>query len=246
MAFAANVWKGSCVRAMPLPPPPSSSSPEPEPPPLPEPSRQFAPVNLFLIVGSVVVFVISGMGENTRRLLPLFISLYPSNAPECLLEVRHGEVWRLFTPAFIHFGITHLGFNMLGLKNVGDPMERVHGTRFYLFLVAMLALCSSLGQYFLSPSGSPYFGGMSGVLYGLFGYLWTRGLSDAAYPLRMPTQTVVIALVWFVACFTGMLGPIANSAHTTGLLLGAAWGWFAGRRAAERLAAHAAYPITGF
>ena len=213
------------------------------PPPLPTPLAKFAPVNLILIVGSVLVFLISNMGESTRWLLPIFISLYPSTSPECLLEVRHGELWRLFSPAFIHFGITHLGFNMIGLKNVGDPMERVHGTRFYLFLAAILALCSNLGQYFLSPGGSPYFGGMSGVLYGLFGYLWTRGLPDPAYPLRMPKQTVIVALVWFVACFTGVLGPIANGAHTTGLVLGAVWGWLAGRRAATE---HAAYTVSDY
>ena len=27
-----------------------------------------------------------------------------------LYEVRHGQIWRLFTPAFLHFGVAHLGF----------------------------------------------------------------------------------------------------------------------------------------
>ena len=202
-----------------------------------------APVNLILIVGSVLVFALSRMGENQGPLLPLFISLYPAASPAWLLEVRHGEVWRLFTPAFIHFGIPHLAFNMLGLKNVGDLMERVHGSRYYLFLTAVLALCSNLGQYFIN--GSPGFGGMSGVLYGLFGYLWMRSLSDPLYPLRLTRQTVVISLVWFVACFTGVLGPIANGAHTTGLVLGAVWGLAAGRLAVGRMRARYLQPHPG-
>lgn len=228
------------------PTPPSTPTPAPPRPsptgePVPEwsgrpgPPQASAQVNLILIVGCVLVTLLSSLGENTARLLPLFISLAPANSPDWLIEVRHGEIWRLFTPAFIHFGIQHLGFNMLGLKNVGDLMERVHGSRFYLFLTAMLALCSNLGQYFIN--GGWAFGGMSGVLYGLFGYLWTRGLFDPAYPLKMTRQTIVFSLVWFVACFTGVLGPIANGAHTTGLVLGAVWGLVAGRVAATRLPA---------
>ena len=147
--------------------------------------------------------------------------------------MRHGEVWRLFTPMFMHFGIAHLGLNLLGLKNVGDAMEYVHGSRFYLLLTLVLALCSNLGQYFYTSSFG--FGGMSGVLYGLFGYLWLRGLSDPAYPLRMTKQTIIVSLVWFAACFSGIL-PIANGAHTVGLALGAAWGFVAGRRARAKLA----------
>ena len=198
-----------------------------------------APVNLFLIVGSVLVYLFSAQGENQARLMPFFISLFPAASADWLIEVRHGEIWRLFTPAFIHFGIAHIAFNLLGLKNVGDLMERVHGSRFYLFLTATLALCSNLGQYFIN--GTPWFGGMSGVLYGLFGFLWMRSLSDPAYPLRLTRQTVAISLVWFAACFTGVLGPIANGAHSVGLVLGAVWGLAAGRRAVARMRLRASY-----
>ena len=205
--------------------------------------RKSSWVNWLLIAGSVLVTLYSSLGEDQAKLLPLLISLYPATSPDRLIEVRHGEIWRLFTPAFIHFGIPHLGFNMLGLKNVGDLMERVHGSRFYLFLTAVLALCSNLGQY--SIYGSPGFGGMSGVLYGLFGYLWLRSLADPAYPLRLTQQTVVISLVWFVACFTGILGPIANGAHSIGLVIGALWGLVAARRAVARMRARTAAPYTG-
>lgn len=228
---------GDMPPTSPLPP----TTPDAPPPEEPQPSApgrgvlrsNSAPVNLILILGSVLVYLLSSQGENQAQLMPLFISLSPAASADWLIEVRHGEVWRLFSPAFIHFGIAHIAFNLLGLKNVGDLMERVHGSRFYLFLTAMLALCSNLGQYFIN--GTPWFGGMSGVLYGLFGFLWMRSLSDPAYPLRLTRQTVTISLVWFVACFTGVLGPIANGAHSVGLVLGAIWGLAAGRRAVMRI-----------
>lgn len=233
----------------PSPQPPSAPNATPPEEPIPAgPAQGIQPkksswVNLFLIVGSVLVTLYSSLGENQERLLPLFISLYPADSPDRLIEVRHGEIWRLFTPAFIHFGVAHLGFNMLGLKNVGDLMERIHGSRFYLLLTAVLALASNLGQYFIY--GSPGFGGMSGVLYGLFGFLWLRSLADPAYPLRLTRETVVTSMVWFAACFTGVLGPIANGAHTIGLVLGAVWGLVAARRAVARMRARTAARYTG-
>jgi len=38
-------------------------------------------------------------------------------------------------------------------------------------------------------------------------------------------NTVVMMLVWYALCWTGMLGPIANWAHTGGLLMGVALGY---------------------
>ncbi len=193
--------------------------------------QRSSPVNWFLIAGSVLLAVWSAFGQNQERLFPWFISLADARiAP--LFEVRHGEVWRLFTPAFIHFGVVHLGFNMLNLVGLGNVLERRLGSWSYLRLVSVLAVASNLTQYFVTHS--PGFGGMSGVVYGLIGYIWLRGKFDLTFGLAIPQQMIVIALIWFVACFTGALGPIANSAHGAGLVLGALWGVMDGRSAMAR------------
>jgi len=31
-------------------------------------------------------------------------------------------------------------------------------------------------------------------------------------------------LIWLVVCYTGMVGPVANTCHVVGLLVGMAWG----------------------
>jgi GlpG protein len=85
---------------------------------------------------------------------------------------------------------------------------------------------SNLGQYYFSK---PNFLGFSGALYGLFGYAWIRGRFDPESGLEVNQQTVTLMLVWFALCFTGLLGPIANGAHASGLALGAIWGFAAAK-----------------
>ncbi len=99
-----------------------------------------------------------------------------------------------------------------------------------LFFVAV-AVASNLAQYYLGwtasvsewrtgPQSNPQFGGLSGVNYGLFGYVWmkSRYQPDLGFVV---TPTLVFMMVgWFLLCFTGAVGPIANVAHAAGLGLG--------------------------
>jgi len=66
----------------------------------------------------------------------------------------------------------------------------------------------------------PLFGGMSGVLYGLFGYAWMKSRFEPGLGLWVDQGTVVILIAWFFLCMTGLVGPIANAAHAGGLVSG--------------------------
>jgi len=48
--------------------------------------------------------------------------------------------------------------------------------------------------------------------------------------LHVHNQTMLMMGVWFVACFSGALGPIANGAHAAGLVAGLGWGWLSAWR----------------
>jgi GlpG protein len=151
-----------------------------------------------------------------------------------LPEVAHGEVWRLVTPIFLHFGLPHLVFNMLMLYSLGRQVENRRGAWRYLLLILVLAVPSNLAQYYLSGLRwqddtlvihlKPAFGGMSGVIYGLFGYIWMKSAYEPELGLEMHPNTVVWLLGWFFLCMTGAVGPIANVAHAAGLLVGMAIG----------------------
>ena len=125
------------------------------------------------------------------------------------------------TPIFIHFGILHLLFNMMWLYQLGSLIEARQGSGQLLVIVIATGIFSNLAQYLMD---GPQFGGMSGVVYALAGYVWMRGKYDRASGLFLHQQSVTILLVWLVVCFTNVLGPVANYAHLGGLVSGMAIG----------------------
>jgi GlpG protein len=159
---------------------------------------------------------------------------FPSNGFE---QIARGQVWRLVTPIFIHSGYMHIIFNMWVLYVFGTQTEDRLGTLRVVLLVLLIAVASNVGQYLYShyAKESLYaanFGGMSGVNYGLFGFVWIKSRYQPALGLRVSPFTVFILFAWF---FLGILGEfsdtagiafnivprnIANAAHGVGLLTG--------------------------
>ena len=176
-----------------------------------------------LIMACVGVFFLMQTDGGSERISGLFITRAGR-----LQEVRHGEVWRLISPIFIHFGIAHILFNMLWLRDLGCLFEARLSSAYFLIFVAVTAAGSNFAQYFFTHHGS--FGGMSGVNYALIGYCWIRGRFDPGAGLHLDQQSLIWALIWFGACFTGWLGPVANYAHAGGLILGMAWAFVDSKR----------------
>jgi GlpG protein len=189
-------------------------------------SRMVGPISLVLILVCVAVFVLSKFGKAPEVVSGLFIST-SSHSRGYLPEVMHGQIWRLVTPIFIHFDILHILFNMLWLRELGSAIEARQGSAFFTFLVVATAIVSNLAEYFFSQ---PIFGGMSGVVYALLGYIWMRAKFDVTSGYFLHPTTMTIMLIWLGVCYTGWLGPVANAAHTAGLLCGGIWGYLASLR----------------
>ena len=182
----------------------------------------------FTMILACVLIAIYSKVSNHEWLRNLFISDPLNFTRRDLPEVLHGEIWRLFTPIFMHENLTrnplHLIFNMMWLYQLGSMIEARQSSVFLFIFVAVSAALSNLGQYF---QHGPAFYGMSGVVYALAGYVWMRGKYNPASGLFLDRQSVVMLLIWLVVCYTGMVGPIANTAHLVGLLTGMAWGGLA-------------------
>jgi len=77
-------------------------------------------------------------------------------------------------------------------------------------------------------------GGMSGVGYGMFGYVWMKTKYDNSPGFTLSRETAFVMILWFALCilrdfppFDGYLSGlitshVANTAHLVGLFLGMA------------------------
>lgn len=188
-------------------------------------------LTIALILVSVAVTVSTRMGAN--RPLTRKLQITESRVEgrymkwnNTFSEIRQGQVWRIFTPMFLHFNIMHILFNMLWLKDLGRIIEAHKGTWLLLALVLAIAGLSNMAQFLWHGPG---FGGMSGVVFGLLGYIWMQGKFNPASQLHLQQQTVTFMIVWFVVCLTGLVGPVANMAHGAGAVVGIIWGFLAAK-----------------
>jgi GlpG protein len=78
-------------------------------------------------------------------------------------------------------------------------------------------------------SGSSLFGGLSGVIYGMFGYCLVIELDLKYERYSLPPAIYLFMLVWMLLGFLGVLtlfgfGNVANYAHLGGLIGGLIFG----------------------
>ncbi len=146
----------------------------------------------------------------------------PRDARIALLSIQHGQAWRLITPIFVHLSVLHLVFNMYMAYVFGAQIEDRKGTWFLGTLVILIAVISNVAQAVIEL---PFFFGMSGVVFGLFGYAWMKSAYDPAAGIVVRRSTVVLFVVWFFLCMTGVVGNIANTAHGVGMGVGIAIGY---------------------
>ena len=145
--------------------------------------------------------------------------------------LEYGEFWRLLTPIFLHFGLAHLAFNLLWLAILGSRIEQLSGSLHLLMVVVASGVFSNMIQ--AGWDGSSLFGGMSGVVYALLGYIWIKGRFVPEPALQLPAGVLGFMLIWLVVGMSGLLElvlgvGIANVAYFggfgIGLLLGLVFG----------------------
>jgi GlpG protein len=185
-----------------------------------------------LIVLCGLVALLSELGNNLEFVRKLVLA-DPERADGTFLpEVRAGEYWRLLSPILVHFGPIHLIFNLMWLYQLGCLIEARRGVATFAALVIVTGAAPMVAQYLITGPG--YVGGMSGVIYGLAGFVWLRGKKDPGSGVGLDPQSWIIMMIWLVLCFTGAMGRIANTAHLAGLLIGLIWGWMSAYYARQR------------
>lgn len=197
------------------------------------------PVTMTFLGLMLLATVVSRLGKYEPVSKWLFIATYTFTDPNTgetvnyLPEVMKGQVWRLVTPIFMHGGVLHLIFGLWMFYHFGRLIEVRRGSYRMLAMVLTIAVISNIAEYLVAdfrewPNGifetRARFLGMSGVIYGLFGFAWIRGKYDPTSGLRLNPQVVFFLIAWLVFCMLGFM-PIANIAHVSGLLVGMAIGY---------------------
>jgi GlpG protein len=221
-------------------PQPATHDPDAPPqPPVPQARKSLrqraieSPVTFSMIGISIVVALVTLFGTRTEIVSELSIASFDLEAGHARWhgyhDVSSGELWRLITPIFLHFGVFHLMFNAFWLHDLGGPTERFQGSFRYLGFVVWSAAVSNTAQFVFAHS--PTFGGLSGFVYALVGYLWARGRADPQSGIYLPGRFVVFFIVWmalgFSNLFDNFLGPMANYCHLGGFVAGVVYGYIA-------------------
>jgi membrane associated rhomboid family serine protease len=127
--------------------------------------------------------------------------------------VQSGEIWRLFSVALVHGGLTHLFFNMFSLLVLGNPVEAALGKARFLTIFFLSLLTGSLASIYLN-SAPQVSVGASGAVFGLFGaFIAMR---------KMISEGVrdIYVIVGLNFVFGFILGGVDWRAHLGGLVGG--------------------------
>lgn len=108
------------------------------------------------------------------------------------VQIREGQIWRLFTPCILHKDLLHILFNMLWLWYLGRPIEMRIGPFRTLILTIIAGVLTNTIQYLAS---GPMFIGYSGIVTALAGFIWMRERKAPweGYPLTRGTILVLLS-----------------------------------------------------
>ena len=181
------------------------------------PVYRMTPVNTAIIVINVVLFLIIelvGSTLDTQLMIRFGASYWP------LILYDH-QYWRLFTSAFLHFGLEHLISNMLVLAFIGDNLERALGSVRYGIFYVLCALGSGTVSFLVNMflRENVVSAGASGAIFGVAGgilYLVIRNrgrLEDLSF--------FQIGMFILFTLYNGMRSSgVDNVAHFSGLIIG--------------------------
>ncbi|RUO41896.1 rhomboid family intramembrane serine protease GlpG [Pseudidiomarina aestuarii] len=170
-------------------------------------------------LGFAVLVVAVYLGLQTPAAEALFATLRISDYFDVLPWT---QPWRLVTPALLHFSLLHILFNVFWWWYLGGRFEKLYGSVWLVLALLVTAIISNVSQFLVS---GPYFGGLSGVVYGLFGCAVVLAWQRPSHPLFLPPGLIGFMLVWLVLGYTDLLWVnVANTAHTAGLIAGLVFG----------------------
>ena len=200
---------------------------------------QITPMVKRLLIINVAVFLAAIVVPSLGVFIYEWFQLDAGSLP------RASQLWRLVSYQFLHGGIRHIVFNMLGLYFLGPTLERhwgskkflpfylgcgVAGALFYLLLVAVGALP---GGVMVGASGAIL--GMLAACAILFPHFVVFIL---IFPVPIRVASVAFTGIYMFFILTGGHNAGGHAAHLAGMAAGAAYVFSQGWRTKFKFKAH--------
>ncbi len=175
------------------------------------------PVTVLFILLNVLIFLIvdfSGGSENTAHMIECGAAYPP-------LILENGQVYRLFTSMFLHFGIYHIANNMLILFVLGQRLEPVVGKIRFILIYLLGGLGGNIFSIMMEMKKSEYAvsAGASGAIFSIMGAMFYVVLRN-----RGKLQDISVRQMLIMAGFSLYFGftstGVDNAAHIGGLICG--------------------------
>ncbi len=196
-------------------------------------------VNSIIILVNVVAFILFTTLISLNNGFIDYVAIKPSS----ILAGKY--LWTFVTSMFMHGGLFHLFANMFSLFFIGSLVEKILGSKRFLWFYMISGLAAGL-LFVLSglvfPSGmNTYAVGASGALFGLVGLLMLLTPNLPVYimfipiPIKMKYAAPgILILLWLISIAGNV--PIGNTAHLGGLIVGIVYGIYLRKKYKNRVA----------
>ena len=146
-------------------------------------------------------------------------------------ELYAGQVWRVVTATFVHYGLLHIGLNLLSLYQLGRVVEDWYGTGRFVLLYVLLGglgnLLAGLARPWLpaiSGSGDPWNAHSGGGSTAIFGLVTLLGVG--AWRSRTRFGDYAKGIILFLLVLNGVIAYVLRHyldhyGHAGGAIVGA-------------------------
>ena len=113
-----------------------------------------------IAIANIVIYGLQMMNPNITKMF--------AKRSDMILSGR--QLYRLFTPMFLHGSVSHLMMNTFSLNNIGPEVERLFGGGRFLATYIVGGIAGNLASAYYTPNPSL---GASGAVFGLMGAYYT-------------------------------------------------------------------------
>ena len=175
------------------------------------------PATMALILINVLVFIaveFTGTSQDAWHVLEYGAAYTP-------YIIQNGEVYRLFTSMFLHFGIEHLVNNMMVLFVLGSRLERVIGKIRFLLIYLLGGIAGNVVSLLLELKTQEFSvsAGASGAVFAVMGAMIYIVIRNKGW-LGDLSMRQILVMAAFSLYFGFASTGVDNTAHVGGMVSG--------------------------